>query len=51
MVTRTYDTAAVARWAADAAAASARLERREVPAEYVRPRAVEEFLESVLGGQ
>lgn len=46
MATRTVDATAIKRWALRAAAASARLERREVPEGHVRSREVEEFLES-----
>ncbi len=46
MATRRVDATAIQRWALRAAAASARLERREVPEGHVRSRKVEEFLES-----
>lgn len=46
MGTRKADAAAVRRWALRAAAVSARLEHREVPAGHVRSREVEEFLAS-----
>ncbi|SDU68814.1 hypothetical protein SAMN04488563_3907 [Jiangella alkaliphila] len=47
MATRTIDATAIRRWALRAAAASARLERRDVPEGHVRSREVEEFLESI----
>lgn len=46
MATRRVDATAIRRWAPRAAAASARLERREVPEGHVRSREVEEFLKS-----
>ncbi len=46
MATRRVDATAIRRWALRAAAASARLEHREVPEGHVRPREVEEFLAS-----
>ncbi|NDL55880.1 hypothetical protein [Phytoactinopolyspora mesophila] len=46
MAMRRVDETAIRRWALRAAAASARLERREVPDGHVRSREVEEFLES-----
>lgn len=46
MATRTVDANAIKRWALRAAAASARLEHREVPEGHVRSREVEKFLES-----
>jgi len=47
MTTRVVDAAAVRQWALRAAAASARLERREVPAGHVRSEKAEKFLESI----
>ena len=47
MTTRIVDDAAVRQWALRAAADSARLERREVPAGHVRSEKVEKFLESI----
>jgi hypothetical protein len=46
MATRRVNATAIRRWALRAAAASARLERREVPEGHVRSREVEEFLRS-----
>jgi len=47
MTARVVDAVAIRRWAEKAAADSARLERREVPAGHVRSAAVARFLESV----
>lgn len=46
MSTRMIEATAITRWALEAAAASARLERREVPDGHVRSAEVERFLES-----
>ncbi len=46
MAARKVDATAIKRWARKAAAASARLERREVPEGHVRSREAEKFLES-----
>ena len=47
MTARVVDAVAIRRWAEKAAADSARLEHREVPAGHVRSVAVARFLESV----